>query len=352
MKKMVGIVSVWLCMLGLAWGGTLGDVNGDGAVGLPEAIHALQVSSGIRPQGVTPRYDMAEYALILGTFEGQQKNYGSLIQNQYATQGFASVTQETVNGKEFFVYNGTDYYQINSQGIFYSGYKSGSETRWFTTPVIVGSRSMSPGDVFTNFYEDPPGSGTLNYREYTFLGIEDVTVPAGAFPGCLKIVLKQQTPIYARTTMSYYAHGVGRIKQDRLHTPYSGSWSGYTNELVSAKIGTNVIPANVVYHAGGGVWNRTAGGLPSGSGSFTWRFSLPNLPAWGTVTLVGINPSPSPDMTLPLVSQDGIHFSASWYPIPAIINFNLTVDQGMITGTYTPAEGTEVTLTGTYSVAP
>jgi hypothetical protein len=343
MKKMAGIVSVWLCMIGLAWGGALGDVNGDGAVGLSEAIHALQVSSGIRPQGVTPQYDLAEYFFVPGSFDEQQKYYGAPY---YQPFGTVSATKETLNGKEFFV-SGTSYYEINSQQILYSGYKTGSEILWFTTPVIVGSRSMTPGEVFTSFYESPPGSGTLIYRETIFLGTEDVTVPAGTFPGCLKMLSKYQTPTSAQTIINYYALGVGRVKYTSLSSSYSGSWSGYIRELVSAKIGTNVIPANAVYYAGGGVWNQTTSGQPSGSGSFSWRFSLPNLPAWGNVTLMGLNPT---DWILPLVSQDGIHFSASWYPTG--MNFNLTVGEGTVTGTYIPVEGTVCTLIGTYSVEP
>jgi hypothetical protein len=52
MKKIMGVVLVWFCMAGLSWGETLGDVNADGKVGLPEATYALQVLSGMRPESV------------------------------------------------------------------------------------------------------------------------------------------------------------------------------------------------------------------------------------------------------------------------------------------------------------
>ncbi len=350
MKKILGIALVWFCMIGVSWGAAPGDLNGDGAVGIPEAIHALQVASGVRqPQGTTP-YDLAEYTLIPGTLELRQTNYANGAA-PYTAQGMSVVGKETVDGQEFFV-DGMDYYKIDPQGVFYSGYKSGSEMRWNNPAVMIGSRSMLPGDVFTSFWLDSV-SGTPSFRDTAFLGVEDVTTPAGTFTGCLKMLEKRQTTTSVRSTLTYYARGVGRVKQMRLISYLNPSnWSGYTSELVSAKIGTTVIPANVVYYAGGGVWNRTVNGEPSGSGSFTWKMSLPNLPAWGSVTLVGFNTSPSaPDFTMSLASDDGTHFSASWYTAVAT-DFNVTIGGGTITGTFVPTPGTTVTLGGSYSVAP
>lgn len=369
MKKITGMVLVWFCMVGLSWGGTLGDVNGDGTVGLPEAIHALQVSSGIRPLGATQSYDIADYFYV----EGGNYEYRRTIYNYTATTGatpqkfgydlMMSVVRETVDGKDLLFVGGWDYYLADPSGLLYKGYRasttSGYESRWFTPPILIGSRNMTPGEGFTTFYEDPGAPGQLLYREYIFLGTENVTVPAGAFSGCLKILKKTQTPTYSRTEVAYLARGVGNVKVSRLMITYpaSGStnstntWSGYTEELVNARIGANAYPSNAVFYSGGGVWNGTVNGQPSGPGSFTWRFSLSTLPAWGMITLVGFNPNTS-DMTMPLVSQDGIHFSASWYPVTPGPDFNLTVSGGTISGTYQLGTESIVTLTGSYSVTP
>jgi len=82
-KRIIAIALVWFCAAGLSWGATLGDVNNDGDVGLPEAIYALQVSSGIRPQGVTPQYDFAEYFMFPGTLEYFVKNFSQTEQQRY-----------------------------------------------------------------------------------------------------------------------------------------------------------------------------------------------------------------------------------------------------------------------------
>lgn len=239
MKRIVGVSLLWICMTGLSWGASWGDINGDGSIGIPEAIYALQVNSGIRPLGGTQRYDMGEYFMSPGTYEYRQKNYGNTLSQPVVSQGIMSVSRETLGGKEYLVANnGLDYYLSHSTGLFYSGYKSTptSEIKWFSAPIIMGSRSMAPGDVFTNFYEDP--AGTLLYRDFTFLGIEDVTVPAGTFVGCLKYAIKSQSPSNIRSEVSYFAPGVGLVKRSRLQTNYGTSWTGYTNELISAKIGT------------------------------------------------------------------------------------------------------------------
>jgi hypothetical protein len=360
MKKLLCIVFVWLCFVGTAGGGTLGDVNADGAVGLQEAIHALQVTSGIRPQGVTPNYDMADYFYVAGaSYTLMMTYYSSTTATPYTYQGTSSVVQEVVDGKELLLI-GTDYYQINPEGVWYAGYKSGSETRWFSPPVRYGSRAMSQGDVFTTYYVDPANPGTLNYREYTFVGIEDVTVPAGTFTGCLKFLTTLQTPTYTRKDVAHYARGVGMIKRERLTSPFASSsgsvsWSGYKQELAEAKIGTSVFPANTVFYSGNGAWQRTVSGTPGASGVFTWNFSLPNLPAWGTLILYGLYQGISyPDSTITFVSQDGIHFTP--YVPPGATgtgDFEITVSGGTISGAWnTPANETVVTLNGTYSALP
>lgn len=353
MKKLLCTVFICLYFVGAAWGGTLGDVNADGAVGLQEAIHALQVSSGIRPQGVTSTYDLADYYYMVGArYAHRVTSYSNSITTPYTYQYTGQVVQQLADGK---ILVEPDYLEINSTGVWYNGYKSGAETRLFSTPVRIGSRAMSPGDIFTTYYVDPANSSTLNYRQQTFVGIEDVTVPAGAFTGCLKFLTTIQTPTFERKDVTHYARGVGMIKRERIQSPFASSgttppsWLGHKYELAEFKIGTSVFPVNSVFYSGTGTWQRTISGTPGASGVFTWDFSLPNLPAWGKLILYNYN-SPS-DLTAFLISQDGVHFSI-YVPSGSTgtTDFNITVSEGTISGTWNNTfNETVVTLNGTYS---
>jgi hypothetical protein len=345
MKKFAGIVLAWLCMVGLSWGGVLGDVNGDGAVGLPEAVHALQVSSGIRPQGVEAQYDFAEY-FMLGTRERRTKTYRDQASGgSYTSQGISVVTKETVDGKEYY-FDGYSYDQITPQGVFWIGDKGSTGIVWYDPPILLGSRNMSPGDVYTAFYEHTPGIRT--YRESTFLGTEDVTTPAGFFPDCLKMLVKYHGS-GPGTAVRYYAHGVGKVKEDYISLTSSYS---YSRELVSASIGGNVIPANVVYYTGSGTWTHEGGSVGTTSGTFTWRFILGNLPAWGTLILHGFYPSidplhPSTDKVISLNSADGLNFTGWNMSAGMTCNLTLTPDGMTMGGSYTINEES-TTFTGTY----
>jgi hypothetical protein len=50
LKKTLIVSIVLLSLIGMAFAGTVGDINGDGDVGLEEAIHALQVMSGLQSE--------------------------------------------------------------------------------------------------------------------------------------------------------------------------------------------------------------------------------------------------------------------------------------------------------------
>lgn len=53
------------------------------------------------------------------------------------------------------------------------------------------------------------GTSSIVIRMYTFLGIEDVTVPAGTFVNCLKIYRDRGN----NATISWYAPGMGWVKR-------------------------------------------------------------------------------------------------------------------------------------------
>jgi hypothetical protein len=343
MKKCLGIVLAWFCLAGLSWGGTLGDVNGDGAVGLPEAVHALQVSSGIRPQGVTAQYDFAEYFMFPGTLEFSVKNLSQTEQQRYEYNGTSDITKVTVNGEEVLWYGGVDCYQITPEGVFCRGYKSASETVWYDKPEILGSRNMTPGDMFTNFYEDPPGSGYLRYTETIFLGTEDVTTPAGTFKGCLKMLQKYHSQTSQTTSIRYYAKGIGRVKRT-----FISGYSAQDHQLVSARIGTTVIPTGVLYYSGSGTWTDNAT-TPARTGTLAFRYAHGAGPYWGRLTRVGFYPPSTPegsptDRSMTVKSDDGVHF-ADWSPVTGSQPMlSMTIENETITGGYLSAS-----ISGTYA---
>jgi hypothetical protein len=100
MKKIMGMLLIWFCMAGLSWGQTLGDVNNDGAVGLPEAIYALQVSAGVRPD--LPMEDinvLITHQASGGSFVDLGNGlYRLTLNNVVASAGYSAKQPEQVSG--------------------------------------------------------------------------------------------------------------------------------------------------------------------------------------------------------------------------------------------------------------
>lgn len=207
------------------WGGTVGDINSDGAVGLPEAIYALQVASGISSTSIEPaisNVDLAEYFFVTnGEYLYQKTVYPGSMQPTVSIVSY-HCGSEMVNGVNMLTIEesgvGKSYYEVNSSGIVCTGYPSDNaatpSTTWVTPPIIRGTRNMTKGDIFTNFFlpVDSLSASSylpLFYEENIFVGIEDVTVPAGTFSKCLKLLRKNSSYI----SVDYYAKNVGMVKR-------------------------------------------------------------------------------------------------------------------------------------------
>jgi hypothetical protein len=294
---------------------------------------------------VEAQYDFAEYFMFPGTLERRTKYYRDQASGgSYTYQGMGIVTRETIDGEEYY-FEGYYYYRITPQGVLLIGYKGPTGIVRYDPPTLLGSRNMSAGDVYTVFYEPSPGSGSRVYREDTFLGTEDVTTTAGFFPGCLKMRVKVHGSSLT-TFIRYFAQGIGKVKEEYLE---SGSYSSST-ELVSARIGTTVIPSGVVYYSGSGTWTQDTIPPPRRTGTFTFRYSHGEPPYWGRLILVGFQVSPFPgetpsDRSLLVKSDDGVHFT-DWQPVAGYVpTVAMTAENGVIGGT-----GGTVSLTGTYAV--
>lgn len=221
------------------------DVYDDNRIGLEEAINALQVTSGIRSEAGSLAYDFTEY--YFGTnsdYQYSQKYY--VPPNVYDSNFQIHVTDETIESKNVICmyydggyWNGwKDYAQIEEIGIRIIGwYNPGTDYNvWLEGGYVQGKTSMQPGDIWQNFFiANYSTSQWMYYRNYHFVGTQDVTVPAGTFTDCLKIEVHRKNGfIY----VGYYAKDIGIVKEIELHNDGAGLiW-----ELVSANIDGVEIP--------------------------------------------------------------------------------------------------------------
>lgn len=128
----------------------------------------------------------------------------------------------------------------------------------------------------------------------------------------------------------------------------TSSWYGWEYELVSARIGTTVIPSGVVYYSGSGTWtdNTTT---PARTGALSFRYTHGAAPYWGRLTLVGFYPPSTPegsptDRSMTVKSDDGVHF-ADWSPVTGSQPMlSMTIENETITGGYLSAS-----ISGTYA---
>ncbi len=344
------IVFLFLVTAYPANGATLGDINADSSVGLPEAVYALQVTSGIRPQSTTgDPYDFSEYFFVEnGRYIYDYANYpgttGGTVQNTCQTY---DVSRETFNGNDAMavIFNMTSksYYAIGSQYINYLGYYNPGNitapTAVMIQPYIIGARAMEPGAVYAFGSQSSASPASLDIRETVFLGLEDVTVPAGIFTNCLKMLTRTSNFTY----LDYYAKGVGMVKR---YVAMTASSSGSTMALMSARVGGANYPNGSTYYLGQGTWNKTVGGESVQTGSFAMPFTLP-APTSSPLYLNGFLNNNLP-LIVPLSSQDGVNFTGTATPA------SLTVQGNTITGTvtYTSDVTYIVQIAGTYSPAP
>lgn len=288
MKKILVITSCVFGAITSSWAGTLGDINGDGTVALPEAVHALQVTSGLRPQAqsAAPPVDFRKYFYAANGDYEYLTSYDLANVEPYITLppevipaslvsssiGY-HMGSETVNGVAFLVRQNRltpaskQYYTVGAAGVAYAGNATGNTTgaaiSWNHPPVMLGTSGMTQGTIIPNHYWTIPqpfdsGTPSSSYDEATFLGLEDVSVPAGTFANCLKMLKKVTASSGSTSSISinYYAENVGMVK--------SVSLQGTKMELHFAKIGSVTYPQGVTRY--GGTFSLSSGSA-SGSGT-------------------------------------------------------------------------------------
>ena len=68
---------------------------------------------------------------------------------------------------------------------------------------------MKIGERVTAFHEHIP-SGAFKFRQNEFVGLEDVTVPAGTFTDCITMLHRREKSTFY---YSHYAQNIGLIKR-------------------------------------------------------------------------------------------------------------------------------------------
>jgi hypothetical protein len=246
MKTKLGvIISTFFFWTGLWAGygmaGPVGDIDADGQITVIEAVGALQVSTGTRVPAYTNEtiYRPSEYQ------SSQALPYRKIWQQTEFNSGKRSTVigidrhfQDTLNGQDvlaveaeagiFADYNLIEYYKDDT----YLGWRWATYYELFDPPVVNKITDWSTGHQITNMtvlktsVPGRPVEESFHYREYTLLGVEDVTVPAGRFTDCLKILSRRASD--GRAVISYRAKGVGSVKVQRANE----RGGGYLLELL------------------------------------------------------------------------------------------------------------------------
>lgn len=336
MKTILSLILIILSFSGLCRAEILGDINQDGKVGIPEAIYALEVTAGIaQPTAVEANsIDFAQYMPLSGTtLVYRRKSYASgNVSEDYDILRFFT---ETVNSEEMLVeytlsgsWTGDIcYYTIDNDFVKYKGYGydngSGIESMaWFTPPIILGARKQYFGQTIPNhFVRNTVSSGfeykTIDYREYQFIGIEDVMVPAGTFENCIKIIRRRSG---GRYNIYFNYPGIGTVKN--LYADSNNG--GYIQELVNQqKADGSPLSNNVFCWATKNIINESN---PDIVERWSMSYVVQQYPIHTTLNPLSPNP-------ISLISQDGTTFTAD----PVIYPDNppevsLTVSGGIVSG--------------------
>ncbi|WP_300464172.1 hypothetical protein [Desulfobacula sp.] len=348
MKKvvlmMIFIVGI-IVSVSVVWAEAVGDVNGDGVVGMPEAISALQVSTGTRSALSTniPTYNFSEYFNIDGAeylyHEVWTSKSNDGTYNSSESDYFVKTTTESTGEQITYVQDWGDwvyYFSVINSVIVKikeeNFYQNPPTITTYSPPYAIGSTQMKVGDAFTTAFATNNSNPPV-IREYTFLGLEDVATPAGTFQGCLKI--RRVRSDRSGISLYYYAKNVGVVKEIYCYEDNGGIY-----ELTAANIdGTTY----------GGELTSCTGTFTDSSTQATGHFRLGYVYAGtkyeGHLTVFSSPYSEQYDIT----SQDGITFTCP-YPDP---NFpgsfgSLTIQNGIISGTVDGwDQGVQYILNGT-----
>lgn len=169
---------------------TPGDIDHDGKVGLPESIHALQVTAGIAPTVPAGLQLAAYFPMHAGDKWFYASSEGGTITHS------VSPDPETVNGVATirFNYGGNyDCYTMDDTGWWqHKISESSGLTTTLEPPQQIFLNNVAAGAHFTSHGQGPAIYFGMPFShegemQVSALGFEDVSVPGGTFPNCLKM---------------------------------------------------------------------------------------------------------------------------------------------------------------------
>jgi hypothetical protein len=343
--KFTAVVLAIAMMASAAGAETLGDIDSDGAVGVKEAVYALQVASGARSGSSAGPYDFGTYLTPAGSQLLYQEVNGSARELIYVT---VDTDQSTFPGMAATVANHRsggnwagliDYYAVSGETVVMLGYRWKGVLQMFSPPRTIGSRQMMPGATFTNMYEQEPDY-SIRFREYVFSDIATVTVPAADYPACIKMVQRRENGIFR---VGYYADGVGLVKQLS-----AGGGSGFKWELVWARIAGVTYPQGALLCALEGTWALQNG---SDSGQFQLYFTSGQTPIRTIIYISGGALGQYHIMSSDgaVFTEDTAFYDASGLDDWLIPDIELTLDQGAAAGRISEVGGGVINLGGSYA---
>ncbi|MBN1460496.1 MAG: S-layer homology domain-containing protein [Armatimonadetes bacterium] len=187
-------------------------------------------------------YDVTEHFPLGGgdtwVYEATEGVYSKTVSGIQEVDGvdYAQIINQTDGG--------IDYWRGAPEGLYLGGFYDPEEgTITFNPPVLIpnGLFPADTGSQATTAYQDGTtelGPVTL---EWTFVAVEDITVPAGTFSDCMKLHINMNMGDGGTDEFHLWvARGVGIVKRD------TGSFGGDDWEiLLSADVGRAQYPSNV-----------------------------------------------------------------------------------------------------------
>lgn len=215
-------------------GDILGDVNGDGQVGLPEAINALQVTAGMLTSTTTlsPSFNFLDYTHQDNSVYLYRATNYTTSDPPSTSYSYSNSALQTINGEEYMVVSYPDeinFMKVQENAVVLTHIIYNGQEETVTPAIPYGYTDMKIGDIFSSIFMWSDGN-MPRYREFTVQGLEDVTTIAGTFEDCLKISRVDSNT--SRIIIYYLAKDIGRVK-----TAFMSQSSSYIEELVSANVG-------------------------------------------------------------------------------------------------------------------
>jgi len=322
MKKIIlTYILFFLSMCQLSWANNLSDINNDHVIGLPEAIYALGISSGLISDTDNQSVDFKDYFFVEGAeFFYKKTFYNSTSGINEENYEYSHHLSKVINNKNTLIecwYGDTTYNE------FYSIYENTNYSLigdywngWYDDQLKTSSSQMKPGDIFSSVYQI---NSFPYWCEYKFLGYEDVETKAGTFKDCIKI-----SKLYSYKwgiLFSYFAKSVGLVKQI-----YATDDSSYTLELMGSTNGTGSYPSNLTIKRYYGSWNLTSDSSTTDAISF---FCLPQDETRAVIIFSNF-PYLSQYHTVSLVSSNGSAFT----PANLQVDISATISGSQVSGVY------------------